>query len=196
METIRAFVALELDATSVRRVMRVSDRLRMASGAPSATWTPPARAHVTLKFMGELPATAVAPLGEALAALAGGKKAPRPGTFRLEAFPSAQAASVVVIELEDPDGGVAKLATKVEKLAEKYGVKRESRAYRPHVTLARLKMPYDARRWLKRELAEGAGECRATRLTLYRSDLGSAGSVYVPLRTWEYEVPSVAGTER
>ena len=35
--TIRAFVALDLDPMSLRRVVRVADRLRMGSGAPSAT---------------------------------------------------------------------------------------------------------------------------------------------------------------
>ena len=185
-ETIRAFVALDLDATSVRRVARVADRLRMASGAPSATWTPSGKIHVTLKFMGELRAEGAAPLGRALEALASGKRAPTVGALRLEAFPSPVEARIVLLELEDPDGGVAALAAKVEKLALKQGVPREERAFRAHVTLARLKMQYDARRWLRAELAEGAADCRVARMTLYRSDSGRDGSVYVPLASFDF----------
>jgi 2'-5' RNA ligase len=188
-ETIRAFVALDLDTKSVRRVVRVADRLRMASGAPSATWTPQDSVHVTLKFLGDLSVAAVAPLAKALEGLVDAKKAPQPGTCRLDAFPSVEQANVIVIELTDPLGDLSRLATKIEKLASRHGIARESRAFRPHVTLARLKRPYDSRRWLKPELAEAAGEFAAARLTLYRSDLGAnkdGGSAYVPLATFDY----------
>jgi 2'-5' RNA ligase len=184
--TIRAFVALDLDPTSVRRVARVADRLRMGSGAPSATWTPVEKMHVTLKFAGELRAAAVPLLGPALAPLVEGKGAPQACRLRLDAFPSMNDAQIVVVELEDTSGGLGKLADRVEKLLQKHGVPKEARAFRPHVTLARLKRPYDARRWLRVELAASAGECRATALTLYRSDLEADGSSYVPLARFAF----------
>jgi RNA 2',3'-cyclic 3'-phosphodiesterase len=180
-QTIRAFVALDLDSTSLRRVARVADRLRMGSGAPSATWTPPARMHVTLKFMAELPVDTVAPLAESLRSLVEHKSAPKPGPFRLGSFPTLEQARVVVAELHDASGSLAKLAEKVDKLAHKHGITRDARPFRPHVTLARLKRPYDARRWLRPELAEGAGECRAASLTLFRSELGGPESKHVLL---------------
>lgn len=180
-ETIRAFLALDLDSTSRRRVARIADRLRMGSGAPSATWVPPAQMHVTLKFMAELPIDAVALLGDALRPLVEGKSAPKASPLRLEAFPTMEAARVVMVELEDASGGLAKLAERVDKLAHKFGIVREERPFRPHVTLARLKRPYDSRRWLRPELAAMSGECRAASVTLFRSELGSAGATHVPL---------------
>ncbi len=184
-ESVRAFVALDLESMSVRRVTRVSDRLRMGSGAPSASWTPAAQLHVTLKFMPELPAAAIAPLGKALGQLAAGLQAPAPSPMRLDAFPSIEKASVVVVELADADGAMKKLAGKIDKLASKHGVPLEKRAFRPHVTLARLKRPYDATRWLRQELTDGAGECRACSLVLYRSDLSPEGATYVPLARFD-----------
>jgi RNA 2',3'-cyclic 3'-phosphodiesterase len=180
-EAIRAFVALDLDATSLRRVARVADRLRMGSGAPSATWALPDAMHVTLKFMSELPIEAVAPLGDALRPLVEGKTAPKACPFRLEAFPGREHANVVIVELEDASGALVKFAERVDKLAHKHGIVLEERPFRPHVTLARLKRPYDARRWLRPELAEGAGDCRAAGLTLFRSDLGTGEAKHVPL---------------
>ena len=134
-----------------------------------------ANVHVTLKFLADLSVDAVAPLAKAqLEALVDpAKKAPKPGTCRLDAFPSVEQANVIVIELTDPQGDLSKLASKIEKLASRHGIARESRAFRPHVTLARLKRPYDSRRWLKPELAEAVGELTVARLTLYRSDLGA-----------------------
>jgi 2'-5' RNA ligase len=185
--TLRAFVALDLDPQGLRRMVRLSDRLRMSSGAPSATWVPAAKMHVTLKFAAELPQSAVAPLAKALAALAEGKAAPPACALKLAAFPSAAKASVVVAELVDGKGALAKLAAKVDKLFVKYGVPPETRDYRPHVTLARVKLEYDARRWLRPELAEVSGECRAGAITLYRSVLGAEGASYEVLARAGFE---------
>ncbi|HEX4449158.1 MAG TPA: RNA 2',3'-cyclic phosphodiesterase [Polyangiaceae bacterium] len=188
--TIRAFAAMDLDAMSVRRVMRVADRLRMASGAPSAAWTSPDKVHVTLKFMGDLPADAVGPVGEALEALVDPKKAPRPGACSLQAFPTIELAEIIVLELTDPAGDLAKLARKLEKVAARHGVAPETRVFRPHITLARLKRPYDTRRWLRPGLAEATGEFTPSRLALYRSEPGVAkdgGSLYVPLATFDFD---------
>ena len=66
------------------------------------------------------------------------------------------------------------------------GTAGDGRPFRPHVTLARLKRPYDSRRWLRQELVDGAGECRASRITLYRSDPGVEGSTYVPLTRFDF----------
>jgi 2'-5' RNA ligase len=188
--TIRAFVALDLEPMSLRRVVRVADRLRMGSGAPSATWVPGPKMHVTLRFVGALPADAVAPLGKSLGALAEGKPAPKPCALRLAAFPSIEDAEIVVVELCDTSGGVGKLAEKVDKLVMKLGVAKETRPFRPHVTLARLRRAYDSRRWLRQELVEGAGECRASHLTLYRSEPGQGdeGATYVPLARFPFAV--------
>jgi 2'-5' RNA ligase len=184
--TLRAFVALDLEAMSLRRVARVADRLRMGSGAPSASWTPAPKMHVTVKFLGEFPRPAIEALAQAIGRLALGKAAPRPGGFRLHAFPSLEAAEVVVALLDDPMGDVAKLAGRVDKLAGKHGVAPEKRAFRPHVTLARLKMPYDVRRWLRPELAPGTDACSVSRLTLFESQPGEHGATYLPLASFVY----------
>ncbi len=188
-ETIRAFAALDLDPTGLRRVVRLSDRLRMSSGAPSAAWVPANKMHVTLAFAAELPVSAIDPLGHALAQLAEGKPAPPPCALRLDAFPSPAKASVVVAALIDPKGHLGKLAAKVEKLFAKYGVPPQEREYRPHVTLARVKMEYDARRWMRPEYAEVAGEVRAGALLLVKSILGPEGATYEILGRFAFESP-------
>lgn len=185
-ETIRAFLALDLDPTSLRRVARVSDRLRMGSGAPSAAWIPAARMHVTLKFVGALPAETVAPLAGALRPLVEGKPAPKASALRLDAFPAKQRAQVIVLELVDASGGLVELAKQVDKAANECGVPREQRPFRPHVTLARLKRPFDARRWLRPELADMSGECLVASLTLFQSELARAGPTHTPLARFEF----------
>jgi RNA 2',3'-cyclic 3'-phosphodiesterase len=179
-QTIRAFVALELDTASLRRVIRVADCLRTGSGAPSATWTPAAKVHVTLTFLGSVSLDRAEPLAKALARLAE-EGPPKSCAIRLGAFPDVEEARIIVVELKDETGALARLAEKVDRSARKLGVPADERPFRPHVTLARLKRPYDARRWLRQDIAEAAGECAASSITLFRSDLGAEGSEYTPL---------------
>jgi 2'-5' RNA ligase len=185
--TLRAFVALDLDTMSVRRVVRVADRLRMGSGAPSASWTPASKMHMTVKFLGTIKRASVQQLAAAIGPLATGKGAPRPGTFHLGAFPSVDAARVVVALLDDPHRELAALAERLEQIGEGVGVARETREFRPHLTLARLKMPFDVRRWVRPELAPGTDACSVVRLTLFESRQGEQGTTYVPLASFPYE---------
>jgi 2'-5' RNA ligase len=175
-ETIRAFVALELDPMSIRRMGRIAEHLRMASGAPCASWTPGSKLHATLFFVAALPVSQVDALGRAVDGVVQGQRAPRPITMALDAFPSAAEAEVVVVMLDDPDHELAALAGQVRKIGTGLGLPREPRVFRPHVTIARLKRSYDARRWLRADVAEGVGQSTPHRVALYRSVLSAEGS--------------------
>lgn len=187
-EPIRAFVALDLDAASVRRIAHLSVRLREASGAPTATWIPPGNLHLTLKFLGDAPKTRV----DALAAAAGGvvrETAPlRPAAIRVDGLPNLEHARVVVAAVADPHGVLEALARRIEDLGQKLGFASEGRAFRPHVTLARLKRPCDARSWLRRELGDvnDLGDVLPTCLVIYRSVLDSGGAQYLALARFEF----------
>jgi 2'-5' RNA ligase len=180
--TIRAFVALDLDEASVQSAARLADRLRQERGAPSASWTAPDTMHVTLKFAGDLPVESVEPIQVALAPLAVAPRLPWTCRLGIGAFPALEHARVLVLELADDESAtLARLAASVDERFAPYGVAREARAFHPHITLARLRRPHDARRWLREELSGFSGACTLTALTLYRSELGREGAVHTPL---------------
>ncbi len=88
------------------------------------------------------------------------------GEGRVDGFPSLTQANVIVLTCSDPLGNVAKLAAKADEAAAAFGVEREARPFRPHLTLARSKafdLTKIARRFSPRPLRT------ATRLTLYES---------------------------
>jgi 2'-5' RNA ligase len=180
--SIRAFVALDLDEASVLGATQLAERLRKAAGAEHASWSAGDKMHVTVKFAGELPVEAAEPLGVALAPLAVAPRLPWTCPLGIGAFPKIERARVLVLELADDEAStLAKLAAAVEEQCAGFGVAREERAFRPHVTLARLKRPHDVRRWLREERSGFSGTCTLTALTLYRSDLGREGAVHTPL---------------
>jgi 2'-5' RNA ligase len=143
--------------------------------------------HVTLKFAGHLPLDAVDSLSGELGLLAACPHRPRPCPSRLDAFPAVRSARIVILELADSIGELGELATRVDELLSNHGIPREERPFRAHVTLARLKRSFDARRWFPTDLVAGAGDCSVAALTLFRSQLGSAGSTYTPLASFAFQ---------
>jgi 2'-5' RNA ligase len=178
--TLRAFVALDLDAVSLKRVAHLSQCLQATKTAPRATWTPPEKMHVTLAFAGALRSDLVDALARALQPVAKSVLIPTAHRSWLDAFPSTTKAGVVVLRLQDESGVLATLAKKITDLPSLRTVGKADRPFRPHVTLARLRRASDVRQWL-RTRPDASGGCRMTALTLYRSDLGAGGSTYVAL---------------
>jgi 2'-5' RNA ligase len=91
----------------------------------------------------------------------------------------------VVAELADPGGRVTELARRISEASEKLGVSLEERAFRPHVTLARLRRPTDVRDWLAHATLEGV-TLRFDELRLYESVLHPQGSRYSVLGRAEF----------
>jgi 2'-5' RNA ligase len=181
--SLRAFVALDIRPEDIERVAAIARRLRESPlcPAPRASWTAASKMHVTLKFLGQLDTTAVAPLGDALRPLAAKTPPLALRAARLGAFPSPTRATVIVVELDEPTGSLARLAQHTESIAEPFGVPRESRPYRPHLTLARIRAPTNAQTWLASEPATSVGTCTATDLVLYESAVTPQGATYTPL---------------
>lgn len=185
-ERIRAFVALDLDLESARRLGQLAERLRKSNGAPVGTWTPEIKMHLTVKFLGDALTPQVTELAAAVGTIVQATPRPRPAAVRVDGLPRLAETRVVVAALDDPEGRLDALARRIEDLGVVFGFARESRAFRPHVTLARLKRPHDTRHWLRRELDDGIGDVRPTCLTIYRSVLDPGGAQYLPLARYDF----------
>jgi 2'-5' RNA ligase len=85
--------------------------------------------------------------------------------------------------------GLEELARRADAAGVRIGVEREGRAYRPHVTLARVRDPWPAgavdafRRALD---AAGLPAFRCDECVLYESRLNPAGAVHTPLRSFAF----------
>jgi RNA 2',3'-cyclic 3'-phosphodiesterase len=185
-ERIRAFVALDLDLESTRRLGHLAERLRRSNGAPLATWTPETKMHLTVKFLGDALTAHVTDLAAAVESIVHTTARPRPAAIRIDGLPRSAETRVVIAAVDDPDGALDALARRIEDLGAVFGFARESRAFRPHVTLARLKRPHDTRHWLRPELVDGFGEVRPTCLAVYRSVLDPCGAKYAALARFDF----------
>ena len=138
---------------------------------------PPESLHVTLAFLGERPDEEADHVAAALGAAA----APAgPLGLAGPAWLPPRRPGVLAVDLDDPDGGCARLQRAVSEALVALGVfAPERRPFRPHVTVARVRRGARVDRSLP---PLPAGRIfSATALTLYRSRLGPKGARYEAL---------------
>jgi 2'-5' RNA ligase len=140
-----------------------------------------ANLHVTLKFLGQIEEARVAPIAEAIGAVATRTTAFELGVRGLGAFPTPARPRIVWIGLE-PAAPLAALAGDLDAALGTLGIARESRPFAAHVTLGRVR---ETRRnpALAAALARPAecGRLPVARVLLMRSELHPRGARYTEL---------------
>ena len=185
----RLFATVELPGDARRAAAAHASSLR-ASSAPGARvgWEREEKLHLTLKFFGGVEPARADLLSQALARAAG---AARPFALSLGGagvFPTPSRPSVLWLGLTDPSGELARLRARLEDECDAANFARESKPFRPHVTLARVRAATRETRQLARqhlELAFGPVAFRVSEVVLMGSQLGPGGSVYTPLSRHE-----------
>jgi 2'-5' RNA ligase len=187
---MRLFVALELPPEACRAAGEVARELK-ATGA-DVKWVRPESLHLTLKFLGEVDPARLPEVKEALRRACAGAPALELGLAGAGAFPGPQRPQVVWLGLEGQTRELGELAGRVEEALAELGFPPEKRAFKPHLTLGRLrrkkrgaKAPPAAP--LGRALAGLAGwrgpGFTGGRVSLMQSTLTPSGAVYEPLET-------------
>jgi len=179
MSSVRSFVAVPLSEEVRAGLSSVAGTL--AQSLPEVRWSRKVEnLHVTVKFLGQVEEDRFETLGTALAEALG----PLP-RFEIEvrgmgAFPSARQANVIWVGLDDSARNMATVAAAVERVAERFGVARDQRPFRAHVTVGRCKgRGVDARAALLPFVGHDFGSLDVREVHLYESRLGGEGSTYV-----------------
>jgi 2'-5' RNA ligase len=173
---VRAFVAIEL-SDEVRESLRAAqDRLRMSTARLNLV--DPALAHITLKFLGEVEEERIGAVKDALRGVRGRAYALTVGGVGGN---NPRRPRVVWCAVDD-GGETVRLAERVEKALGPLGFPRETRAFTPHVTLARVK-DFDPSllEAVRDRAATGMGTCTIDHIALKKSTLTPKGPVYETL---------------
>jgi 2'-5' RNA ligase len=184
-QTMRAFVALTLDELSLRALFAVARQVRDGHDLREARWVPASKMHVTLKFLGSVDLALAPALIDVLEPFAC-TEPPALGVAALGAFPDIHRARILIAKVGDPDGGVGDLARRVEDASARLGFARETREFRPHVTLARMRDPVDVRPWIEGVHID-VPKVRVTEIVLFRSDLSATNTEYVPVARFAFQ---------
>jgi len=176
-ETLQAFLALNLDIDSTRRLTLATVGARSAVSLPELRWAPPTKVHVTLRYFADLDVAIVSALRDAMARLVSGRSAPRLAFGGFAAFPDLDLARVLYAETEDVGGATAALALSIDEAAEALGLPGAPRAFLPHLTLARSRAPLPLRALLS-PFATWKVRATAAEVVLYRGETSAPENEY------------------
>jgi RNA 2',3'-cyclic 3'-phosphodiesterase len=182
---MRLFVALDLPDAVRRTLGELIAQLQPKSRA--ARWVRPESMHVTLKFLGHTDAEKLDSIRAALGAIHSGQ--PIELHFHgLGFFPNERRPRVIWSGMEATPN-LFELAAHMEQAFEPLGFARESRAFVPHLTLARLNSSQGIENLVRAAEALQSydfGSARETEFHLFESVLKRSGAEYKKLATYSF----------
>ena len=175
----RMFCAVELPQEVRVRLEEHVARLRKEIPDVAASWSRVENIHLTLKFFGNVDVDRVGVISAAIDR-AVKNFAPfeisvgKTGTFRTQ---------VLWIGVKDPSGKLAALQKQIENECAAEGFEKEDRAYRPHLTIARIRRPDGAKRLADAHLQMPFEPVTIDikEVVVFRSELSPKGSKYTAI---------------
>ncbi|HYE33400.1 MAG TPA: RNA 2',3'-cyclic phosphodiesterase [Methylomirabilota bacterium] len=186
-ESIRTFIAVAIPEAVKREVLAAQDRLRKQVGAEKKVrWSPPEQLHLTLRFLGNVPAGEI----ESLIAQVQ-QSAAEAEPFELQVsgvgcFPSFANPRVIWAGIHGDLPRLIELQKQIETRTAEVGEPPEKRDYKPHLTLGRVKAESLAElRHIGLTTREykipASSSWRVEEVEIIRSDLSPSGSTYTTL---------------
>lgn len=176
----RIFTAVDVSDETRAKVSGYIETLRGEFPSLRVGWDKPEKLHLTLKFLGDIDEIQLEKLTEAVE-----ETAKQISNFKLRisgtgAFPSARNARVLWLGVKDEADGLRKLSEILETECERFGFARETRNFKAHLTIARLREPHKSKELIERHLKNDfqAEEFAASAIAIYESRLQKSGSVY------------------
>lgn len=189
MQKIRAFVAIELppELTGALSTLQqgLKQKLLSLGGDAGIKWARPEATHLTIRFLGSIDEDLIDDISGELDTVCSQTPSLEITVEGVGGFPSLESPRVVWAGIKDNEA-LSVLHEKLEDALEGLGFERETRPFRAHLTLCRIKDKSAAQRFGE-AAAEGfetginhsfiAGE-----IVLYKSELRAAGAVYTALK--------------
>lgn len=191
---MRLFVALALPAPVLQALGDLLRELR--ASAPELKWVRPGNLHVTLKFIGETPRENLGAISAALAGLGPGRGISA-ALRGLGFFPDGNRPQVLWTGIAPPED-LAALAARIEGALEPAGVPRETRAFRPHLTLARFsgtRLNQALAGAVARNQTRELGAFRSAEFQLMESKLKPQGAEYTTVETFHITGAEAGGSD-
>jgi 2'-5' RNA ligase len=179
---IRTFLALDLDTPTRRAVAAAADGL--PAGGAKVRWVEPQNLHVTMKFLGDVPDADVVNVCRTVENVCGGLDPLTFDVVGLECAPDRGPVKMIWAGVGDPGGKLAKVFDELETALEALGFDVERRAFRPHITVGRVRYcpdPAALRQATARLAREEFGTQDAGEIVVYSSQLTRQGPVYAAM---------------
>jgi 2'-5' RNA ligase len=178
----RTFLALDLDEATLDRLEAA--RRELAVSGSLARWVGRENLHLTLTFLGDVPDEMLAQVCDLTAGAAGFVQPFEYGVRGLQAVPPAGPLRMIWADVLEPSLHLAELQANLAAAMAGLGLRQEERAFRPHITLARIKGGQGAqalRQGARQHAQTDFGTQYAEEVVVYGSRLTPQGPVYTPV---------------
>jgi 2'-5' RNA ligase len=181
-ESIRSFIAFDMDNEAVVRKITGAQNLLVKTGA-NLKLVKPENIHITMRFLGNITPPMVEKIFEAMR-----KVQFTPFDVKIQGvgvFPHMRYPRVVWVGITEGADQMRSVFSQLEPRLRKLGFAPDSKGFSPHLTIARVKSGRNKAELVKC-ISENAnsefGAIRAECLRLKRSDLTPEGPVYSTLK--------------
>jgi 2'-5' RNA ligase len=185
-EQIRSFIAIELPEEAKKGLARLRKELERDEHK-FVKWVGPGGIHLTLKFLGNIPAKRVAEITEAMEKATQGISAFHLEISGLGAFPSLKQVRVFWVGIGGEMDKLSRLQQSIDSALAALGFAKEERSFVPHLTLARIRegaSPPEGRSFgelVGSTIFEDKYPVEVEAIRLMRSQLTPAGAIYTCL---------------
>jgi len=177
---IRSFIAIELDEKTHEYLTQVQEELKKQGG--DIKWVTSSNIHLTLKFLGNVTPEKIDKIKVVLDEIAKTHAPFEMSLSEVGGFPNLKRPRVIWTGIDKGAQQATALAGDLEEKLEELGFLKESRPFKCHLTLGRVRKNKDPGGPIKRPPGSSFSPVfPVTHLTLFQSTLTPKGAVYTPL---------------
>ena len=183
---LRLFVAISIPEPVRDEIIRVQQELQPLVPRDVARWARSDQFHLTLRFLGDVPADGVEELKESAGAVC---RNARSLSLRAEGvgfFPNPRSPRVIWVGINDQEGRLGDLQKQIETAVGPFSPEPGEKNFTGHATLGRLKNPKPADIWDLAARAQSLekrpfGDWTAHEIEIIQSELSPAGARHISL---------------
>ena len=178
-ESIRAFIAAELPENIISDLRLLAKDI--SDLGVKARWVRPENIHITLKFLGDIHPAVIENAESALRETVGEYSPIKLKAKGMGVFPGVKRPRVIWAGLSEQTGKLIAMQKTLEEKLELSGFSRDTRAFKAHLTIGRIKGGSDPNRIIN--AIKGSSSFvtvtfNIDRITLFKSELKPTGAVY------------------
>ena len=184
MSTIRTFIAIEIDPTHKQKLTHLISTLKQSDS--DVKWVNGTQMHLTLKFLGNIEETKVQEISDALTSIANSTREFTITLSNIGTFPNVKRPRVIWIGIDKGKNELKLLAGQIETELEKLGFPKETRDFKSHLTLGRVRSPKNLQNLTKllTEVSfQSESAIKINKLILFQSTLTPKSVIYTELST-------------
>ncbi len=178
---VRAFVAIELSDLVRQELSRIVDELKPAGDG--VKWLDPSSMHITLKFLGDVPLGVIEDLKLVIENVSSSHSCFGIRMGEVGVFPGWRSPRVIWMGIDSGASELVEIAGRLESAFSGYGFPAEGKKFVPHITLGRVRKGRKFETLRNSAVSVHAGDIvsPADHITLFKSELTSAGAIHTPI---------------